>query len=150
MITNTGEDDVIAFGLCEKNYPANKLPGWYPLSAGFHGDDGGIFVDSTKMTYSTNETFKEAKIGVYLEANYVRFSKGPTLGLDDYKISCYVRMDERILTEDLPLYPCVGFRFAKDVIVRTSGYEAKRSFNDRFEDDQEKPTLCPWVFQPRL
>ena len=67
MITNTGEDDVIAFGLCEKNYPANQLPGWKPLSVGYHGDDGGIFVDSPKMTYFTNETFKEAKIGVVLQ-----------------------------------------------------------------------------------
>ena len=37
------------------------MPGWVPLSVGYHGDDGGIFVESGKMKYYTNETFKESK-----------------------------------------------------------------------------------------
>ena len=145
LITNTGKDDVIALGLCEKNYPANKLPGWKPLSVGYHGDDGGIFVESTKMTYYTNETFKEAIIGVMVETQEegVTFTKRTASVHDLSKKSCMITIEPHIVNEEL--YPCVGFHSAKDVSVRISNFIGKRSLNDHFEDDHKPLGSCPFT-----
>ena len=115
------------------------MPGWKPLSIGYHGDDGGIYVESGKMTYR-NETFKDARIGLYIhqDLNFLEFTKGPALG-DDSKSLCRIRPEHLLKKE---LYLCVGFRFAKDAIVRTFDYKGKRNLNEgsRIED---KYFLCP-------
>jgi len=141
QITNTGVDDVIAVGLCRKRYPEYLLPGWVSPSIAYHGDDGGIFVESKRMTYYTNETFKEAKIGVMIDHRLknIFFSKRSVGGHDDIKESCI--MSPPLFNEEL--YPCVGFHFAKDVIVRISNYKAYDThLNYRSKEAGEKLEYC--------
>ena len=125
------------------------LPGWKPLSIGYHGDDGGIFVETSKMTYLTNGTFKEASVGVFIDhsSNDVRFTKKSAWGHEYSSISCLIRLAPHILTRQ-ELYPCVGFHFAKDVIVEFSSFNApyitnKKSFNDQSKEETNPP-FCPF------
>jgi len=38
----------MGIGLSEKNVSLNRLPGWDPISYGYHGDDGNFFSSSGK------------------------------------------------------------------------------------------------------
>jgi len=151
QITNTGKDDVIAFGLCGKNHTRTALPGWEPLSVGYHGDDGGIFVESGKMKFYTNETFTEAKIGVDIHrgSRAIYFTKRSVEEIHSIRNFCWMDQEEYLMNE--ALYPCVGFRFAKDVIVKFYTYFTPAglpmSLNNRFKEKVVKnpPEHCPFI-----
>jgi len=149
-ITKKGRwvDDVIAVGLCRKDNNFNWLPGWENSSIGYHGDDGGIYIESRRMMKYTNETFKEAKIGVMIshKVKDVFFSKN-SVDIDDMRESCILKKRE-FLSEAIfydEVYPCVGFHFAKNVIVRISNYKViSGRLNDRSKEAGLKPGSCPF------
>ena len=111
------------------------MPGWGPLSIGYHGDDGGVYVESGKMNYRINETFKDARIGVSIgeKENWVTFFKD-----DIWPNLCTIKVEPRILKEDL--YPCVGFRFAKDATVIAYSYN---DYGEMSLLNKETPNYCP-------
>jgi len=153
-ITNAGEDDVIAVGLCRKKYPSYLLPGWLPLSIAYHGDDGGIYVEDGRTTYYTNETFKEAKIGVQIDHMFqeIAFTKNSVKGHDGMMATCNFGLWNEALWDE-ELYPCVGFHFAKDAILRISRTWAKRflnPLNNRSKEQMHKPDSCQFVNRPSV
>ena len=111
LILNSGEKDEIGVGVCCKNYPVNRQPGWNPLSIGYHGDDGGIFIESGQKIFSTNELFTAGNvIGVLLDysTQTLTFSK-------DKEMVTRVQLPPHFKNEDL--YPCVGMDHAEGGIV---------------------------------
>ncbi|CAK5106390.1 unnamed protein product [Meloidogyne enterolobii] len=47
-VVSKGQDGFMGIGLSEKNVSLNRLPGWDPISYGYHGDDGNFFSSSGK------------------------------------------------------------------------------------------------------
>ena len=90
------------------------MPGWKPLSIGYHGDNGGIYIESGKVTYHTNETFNDNRVGfnIFYRNNEIIFTTLGPAANGWYPIE----LEPHLLNAEL--YPCVGFHFAKDAIVR--------------------------------
>ena len=63
------------------------------------------------------------------------------------KQSCGLNLGPESFIHNEELYPCVGFHYAKDVIVRISNYKAynkARPLNDRSKEEGIKPGSCPF------
>ena len=67
-VVNSGEEGAIAIGLTQANVNTRSgyFPGWKNLGIGYHGDDGGIFHESSKAIergepYATGDV-----VGCYL------------------------------------------------------------------------------------
>ena len=114
-ILDSGEnpqDLTIGVGVCEKSYPVNSFPGWYPISFGYHSDDGGIFCGSGKSTYQTNKPFKIGDIiGILLdyETASLTFSKNKE---EVQKI----QLTSQHMIKNL--HPCIGFNCSKGTTVQ--------------------------------
>jgi hypothetical protein len=114
LIIDSGKKDGIAVGVCGKNYPVDQMPGWDPLSIGYHGDDGLIIVESGE--YATNTFFTAGDhIGVLLD-----YDTATLTFFREKKRVHKVQLKTHFMNEDL--YPCVGFLDAKGGIVRLVSY----------------------------
>src|SRR6266498_4634422 len=81
---------VIGLGLCSGYTSLDAMPGWNPLSWGYHGDDGNFFAESGKGT-TYGDTFKTGDVvGCHITFNKgVTFTKnGTSLGkeLEDFLV----------------------------------------------------------------
>ena len=112
------------------------------------------------MRYYTNETFKEAKIGVLInrywndnDISYMAFTKNSVVGHDGMMETCHFGPHWESQLWDEELYPCVGFHFAKDAIVRISRTWVKRysyPLNDRSKESMNKPGSCQFDNHPSV
>ena len=57
-VENTGQDSIIAVGICTRSSGVDQFPGWGQNSFGYHGDDGNIYCESGSPTYCPEKLFK--------------------------------------------------------------------------------------------
>ncbi|KAJ3015945.1 UNVERIFIED_CONTAM: Ran-binding protein 10 [Siphonaria sp. JEL0065] len=115
-VLSKGKEGWMGMGCCARNVDLDRLPGWDPISYGYHGDDGFKFESSGKgkpygPTYTTGDY-----IGciVNYQENTMSFTKNGTL----------IGVAFKILKPDLPLYPQVGFRTPGESMQINFGLEA--------------------------
>ena len=88
------------------------MPGWVPLSFGYHSDDGGIFCGSGQPTYNTNKPFKTGDvIGVLLDYD----TSSLTFSKNKEEVQ-RIQLTSQDMTRNL--HPCVGFGCAKGATVQ--------------------------------
>lgn len=114
-VENKGKDGYIGIGFCGPDVPLHRLPGWDPLSWGYHGDDGNKFQCQGKgkqygPTFSTNDTVGCGINFMDRTAFYTR--NGLYLGeaFSDLPVELSV-----------PIYPCVGLRTQGEIIRANFG-----------------------------
>ena len=101
-IDNPGQNTEIAVGICTKDSPLDRFPGWVPMSFGYHGDDGNIFCESEDPAFETEKPFQSGyPIGVLLDFNMatLTFSRNKT---DVQRI----QLQSHHMSQNF--YPCVG------------------------------------------
>ena len=111
LILNSGENGIVGVGICRKNYPVNEMPGWGPLSIGYHSDDGGVFVESRSqgITYYTNETFTTGDhIGILIDYSKSTIKISKEEFQSKKKEVKKLQLKSHFMSKDL--YPCVGFK----------------------------------------
>ena len=109
IVKNVG---TISVGICKKDHPLHRHPGWDPLSFGYHGDDGQIYCESGTATHRVGKTYKTGDlVGVLLDykSATLTFSKGK-------KELKKIELKPHHLKKNL--YPCVGFSKAKGAIIQ--------------------------------
>ena len=102
-IISLGRNKEIAVGICVRNTPLDRFPGWTPTSFGYHGDDGNIFCESdADPKYFPEKPFKSGDaIGVCLDFNSM------TLTFSRKKKEVQrVQLARHHLDQEL--FPCVG------------------------------------------
>ena len=85
------------------------MPGWHPLSIGYHGD-GGLFVEFRKASKKDKVFTSGDYIGVLLDYN-----KETLIFSKNKKETHKVQLEPHFIKENV--YPCVGFRNAIGGIV---------------------------------
>ena len=102
-IDNLGQNSEIAVGICTRNSPLDRFPGWVPMSFGYHGDDGNIFCESEDPAYEPEKPFRLEKnpIGVLLDFNM----KTLTFFRKNKDIQTITLQSHQM---DQEFYPCVG------------------------------------------
>lgn len=98
----------------------NRLPGWDPVSYGYHGDDGCFFAASGKgRDYGPKFTTGDiVGCGINFISRTIFFTKnGVNIGVAATNIPT-----------DKPLYPTIGMQ-AKDQIVDTNFGQSKFHYN---------------------
>ena len=101
-IDNPGQNTEIAVGICTKDSPLDRFPGWVPMSFGYHGDDGNIFCESEDPAFETEKPFQSGyPIGVLLDFNMatLTFTRNKT---DVQRI----QLQSHHMSQNF--YPCVG------------------------------------------
>ena len=63
----TDTSRLFGLGFCDRQYDEVRMPGWYNTSFGYHGDDGGLFIND----------------GAGAQAPSNDFGSGGVYGLDD-------------------------------------------------------------------
>ena len=113
LVIDSGKEDIVTVGVCRENYPVDLYPGYGNLSIGYHGDDGGIFVEKNDgISYETNEKYTAGNhIGVLLDY----YTETLTFSKDKMDVH-QVKLEPHFMNEDL--YPCVGF---EDTIGNIAG-----------------------------
>jgi hypothetical protein len=121
-IVNTGRNKEIAVGVCVRNSPLDRFPGWTPFSFGYHGDDGNIFCESEEEPkYHPEKPFKTGDpIGVCLDFNTacLTFSRKK-------KEIQKIQLSRHHMDQDF--YPCVGIS-SPGAIVRLTVPVGGRDF----------------------
>ncbi|XP_060065175.1 uncharacterized protein LOC132545509 [Ylistrum balloti] len=99
-VMNLGLKGTIVIGICPKTYPANRQPGWNRFSIAYHGDDGGIFIESG---YPKQTTRKNFAVGDVIRCH---------LNVTDRMLYFYKNEEEIYQTKvNIPrdgYYPCIG------------------------------------------
>ncbi|XP_033743245.1 uncharacterized protein LOC117329409 isoform X2 [Pecten maximus] len=99
-VMNLGVKGTIVIGICPKTYPANRQPGWNRFSIAYHGDDGGVFIESGYPKQSTHKNFT---VGDIIRCH---------LNVTDRMLYFYKNEEEIYKTKvNIPrdgYYPCIG------------------------------------------
>lgn len=95
-VVNSGERGRIAIGFTHQNhFQADKQPGWYPNSCGYHGDNGMLYSGTSLIgekfwpTFSAGDT---VGAGIDNESHVIFFVKnGELVGQHKMQMSCALR-----------------------------------------------------------
>uniref|UniRef100_A0A914LPU9 Uncharacterized protein n=3 Tax=Meloidogyne TaxID=189290 RepID=A0A914LPU9_MELIC len=113
-VVSKGQDGFMGIGLSEKNVSLNRLPGWDPISYGYHGDDGNFFSSSGKgveygPTFTTGDVIG---CGLNFVTRQLFFTKnGQHLGVAN-ALSIPLNND---------LFPTIGMQTADEMIDANFG-----------------------------
>jgi len=101
-IVDAGENNEIAVGICTRDAPLDRFPGWVPLSFGYHGDDGNIFCENEEEAFRSEKPFQAGyPIGVSLD-----FNTSTLTFLRNKEEVQRIQLQAYHMNQDF--YPCIG------------------------------------------
>jgi len=77
-IIEEGTSRALAIGICRTDCLLQGMPGWYPGSIGYHGDDGNIFLGDSGRVEPTNVLFGKYDVvgcGYAIKRGIIFFTK---------------------------------------------------------------------------
>ncbi|XP_021366171.1 uncharacterized protein LOC110458668 [Mizuhopecten yessoensis] len=129
-VMNLGVKGTIVIGICPKTYPANRQPGWNRFSIAYHGDDGGIFIESG---YPKKTTGKSYAVGDIILCH---------LDVSERMLYFYKNGEEIYNTKvNIPrdgYFPCIG--------MHSLGECVKLCERDPWLPNEENPSIKPTAF----
>ncbi|ORZ36459.1 concanavalin A-like lectin/glucanase domain-containing protein [Catenaria anguillulae PL171] len=144
-----GREGYIGIGFCAQGVPLNRLPGWEPLSWGYHGDDGNIFQSSGsgKPYGPTFQTGDVVGCGINFIDRSAFFTKnGVHLGTAFTNLPFPTSMPSSTATSSSslpivtqkPIYPSIGMRTPGEILLANFGHRAFRFDIDSYVRDERR------------